>query len=71
MTDLWYKHKSACEYLGVGEKWLYDEGNKGRVRRIRIAAGYRYRESALDAYLVLLEQEQNDTKAATNIRRIS
>ena len=43
------------------DKLLYAEGNAGRVRRIKVAGAYRYRQSWLDDYLRLLEAEQNPT----------
>ena len=59
--DLWLKHRPAATYLDVGERYLYREGDAGRVRRIRIAGGYRYRQSWLDLYLDRLADEQNGT----------
>lgn len=68
--DPWLKHAPASDYLDVGEKFLYTEGNAGRVRRIKVAGGYRYRQSWLDAYLVLLDQEQNGEIGRAAIRRV-
>ena len=59
IDDVWLKHQAAAEYLGVGQRWLYEEGDKGRIKRIRIAGGYRYRRSALDDYFLFLEREQS------------
>ena len=53
-------HKQAAGFLGVGEKFLYREGEAGRVRRVRVAGAWRYRESWLENYIDRLSEEQTD-----------
>lgn len=40
----------AAEYLGVSQRWLYDQVRSGRLRALYIARSWRIRPADVDAF---------------------
>lgn len=49
----------AALYLGVSERWLYDEVREGRLRAMYIARSWRIRPQILDEYAESFVERQS------------
>ena len=42
--------------LGMDKEWIWEQSRRGRIPTIRLGRFYRYREDAIDAWLVSIER---------------
>jgi len=50
-VERWLRTEEAADYLSVSTSYLYQQGPKIGIPRVKLGKGYRYRMSDLDAWL--------------------